>query len=138
MPRLATFAAVTLVVAALFAPGAALAGQAPAQTASQFYVNYRKAFDAAKKVDDLIPFMSKDTVAQIRQTPPAERAQMFEMIKMMGAITNVKIVKETKAADGATLTVEALDSDKAKTTGTIQVVKEGDAWKIAKESWTNK
>ena len=62
---------------------------------------------------------------------------MFEMMKMMGAITNVKVVKETPSATGATLDVTALDPDKKPTKGTIDVVKEGGAWKIGSESWSS-
>ena len=69
-----------------------LLAQAGAQSASDFYLQYRKAFDAAKKIEDVLPFMSADTTKQIQATPPAERGQMFEMIKMMGALTNVKIL----------------------------------------------
>jgi hypothetical protein len=47
------------------------------------------------------------------------------------------VLKEAKSADGATLTVEAVDSDKKKTTGTIKVIKEGGAWKIDGESWSS-
>ena len=108
------------------------------QSASDFYMQYRKAFDAAKKIEDVLPFMSADTTKQIQATPPAERGQMFEMIKMMGALTNVKIAKETRTANGATLTVNALDSDKKPTAGTIDIVKEGGKWKLGKESWSSK
>jgi hypothetical protein len=118
----------------LFATASLLA-QAPAQSASDFYMQYRKAFDAAKKIDDVLPFMSADTTKQIMATPPAERGQMFEMIKMMGALTNVKITKETRTATGATLTVTGLDSDKKITTGTIDIVQENGKWKLGQESW---
>jgi hypothetical protein len=60
---------------------------------------------------------------------------MFEMIKMMGALTNVKITKETRTATGATLTVTGLDSDKKNTTGTIDIVQENGKWKLGQESW---
>ena len=116
---------------------ASLFAQAAGPSASDFYLQYRKAFDAAKKIEDVMPFMSADTTKQIQATPPAERAQMFEMIKMMGTLTNVKIAKETKTATGATLTVTALDSDKKNTTGTIDIVQEGGKWKIGKESWSS-
>lgn len=113
--------------------------QAPAPgSASEFYMQYRKAFDGAKKVEELLPFMSADTRKQVESTPAGERGQMFEMIKMLGAITNVKIVKEARSPKGATLTVDAMDPDKAKTSGTIEIVKEGTAWKLGKESWTSK
>ena len=117
---------------------ASLFAQAAASSASDFYMQYRKAFDAAKKIEDVLPFMSAETTKQIQATPPAERGQMFEMIKMMGALTNVKIAKETPTATGATLTVNALDSDKKATVGTIDIVKESGKWKLGKESWSSK
>lgn len=108
-------------------------------TATDFYMQYRKAFDAAKKVEDVVPFMSADTRKQVEATPPAQRPQMFEMIKMMGALTHVKVTKETRNADGSvTLAVEALDPDKKPTVGAITIVKEGTAFKLGKESWTSK
>lgn len=117
----------------------ALAAPALAQTptASQFYMTYRAAFDKAKTVDDLLPYMSKKTIAQVEATPAAERAPMFEMMKTMGTVTDVKITKETKTANGVTLSVEALDPDKKKTTGSITIVKEGGAWKLDGESWSS-
>ena len=110
---------------------------AQSKTASQFYMDYRTAFDRASKIDDVLPYMSKQRSDQVAATPADERAKMFEMIKMMGAITDVKILKETKTAEGATLTVEALDPDKKKTTGTVKVIKEGGAWKLDGESWSS-
>src|SRR6478736_6124085 len=115
-----------------------LVAQAGTPSASDFYLQYRKAFDAAKKIEDVLPFMSAETTKQIQSTPPAERGQMFEMIKMMGALTNVKITKETKTATGATLTVTAIDSDKTPTIGMIEIVQEGGKWKLGKESWSSK
>jgi hypothetical protein len=119
-----------LVTASVFAQAAT--------SPSDFYLQYRKAFDAAKKIEDVLPFMSADTTKQIQATPPAERGQMFEMIKMMGALTNVKITKETKTATGATLTVNAIDSDKKPTVGMIEIVQESGKWKLGKESWSSK
>ena len=117
---------------------ASVFAQAATQSASDFYLQYRKAFDAAKKIEDVLPYMSADTTKQIQATPPAERGQMFEMIKMMGALTNVKITKEAKTAIGATLTVNAIDSDKKPTVGTIEIVQESGKWKLGKESWASK
>ena len=110
---------------------------AQSKTASQFYMDYRTAFDKASKIDDVLPYMSKQRADQVAATPADERAKMFEMIKMMGAITDVMILKEAKTAEGATLTVEALDPDKKKTTGTVKVIKEGGAWKLDGESWSS-
>lgn len=133
-------AALTLVClsALVLTTAAPVWAQAPA-TASDFYMQYRKAFDAAKKIEDILPFMSAATKKEIESTPAAQRPQMFEMVKMMGALTQVKIAKEARTPDGgATLTVNAMDPDKHATVGTITVVKEGGAFKLGRESWSSK
>ena len=108
------------------------------KTASQFYMEFRAAFDKAKAVEDLLPYMAAARRKQMESTPPAERQKMFGLMKILGALTNVKVTKETRTDEGATLIVEALDSDKAKTTGTITLVREDGAWKIARESFSTK
>ena len=127
---------VLAVPALLFASGGFTPALAQPETASQFYMAYRAAFAKATKIDDLLPYMAKNRVDQVNQTPAADRGQMFEMIKMMDTNTDVKVVKETKTATGATLAVEALNESKKKSTGTVDLVKEGGAWKIDKESWS--
>ena len=130
------FLAVALIVAVAGTVLAAQAAKAPAaQTGSQFYLAYRTAFDKATKVDDIKTFQSKSLLAQIEATPVAQRAEMFKMMKEFGAVTNVKVVKETATPTGATLMVEAIDPAKAKTTAEVTLVKEGGAWKLDKESW---
>jgi len=131
--RWVVLVAVFMAVAALGDPGA-LAQEAQ-KTASQFYTEYRAAFEKAKTIDEILPYMSASRRKQVEATPAGERKKMFEFIKMMGTLSNVKIVKEARTDAGATLTVEALDSDKAKTTGTITPVKESNAWKLEKESF---
>jgi Domain of unknown function (DUF4878) len=142
LPRVRLVTA-TLVLAGLMASltGAHARAQAPAgdaakQTATQFYMAYRAAFDKAKSIEEVLPYMAEKNRKQVESTPKAERAKMFEMIKMMGTLTNVKVIKEARTPDGgATLTVEALDADKKKATGTVEVIKEGGAWKLGGESW---
>ena len=64
--------------------------------------------------------------------------KIFGMIKMLGH-SDVKVIKEEAGAGGVTtLSVEGVDSDKQKSTGTVTLIKEGTAWKIQKESWTTK
>jgi hypothetical protein len=132
-PRLARF--VTAMLALALTSGVALAQQ-PAQTASQFYMKYRAAFDKAKTIDEILPYMAKENRAQAEATPAAERAKMFEVVKMMNKLTGVKILKEEATAGGATLTVEGVDMDKHKSTGKVSIVKEAGDWKIGKESWS--
>jgi hypothetical protein len=108
------------------------------KTATQFYMDYQAAFAKAKTIDEILPFMSKERVAEVKAVPAGERAKMFEFVKMMaGEHKNVKVTKETKTATGYTLDVTATTSDKTPATGTIDIVTEGGAMKIAKESWKN-
>jgi hypothetical protein len=105
------------------------------QTGTQFYMAYRAAFAKAAKVEELFPFMGTAQRAQVEKTPAAERPEMFKMIKAFNTFTNVKVTQETKSATGATLEVEGLSEDKKKATATVELIREGGAWKIGKESW---
>jgi Na+-translocating ferredoxin:NAD+ oxidoreductase RnfG subunit len=105
------------------------------KTATQFYMDYQAAFAKAKTIDEILPFMSKDHQDEVKKTPAAERAKMFQMIKMMNDYTNVKVTKETKTPTGYTLEVTATDSDKKPAKGTVDIVNEGGAMKIKQESW---
>ena len=125
------------VLAAVMLAASVASAQPADQTASAFYTAYRAAFQKATKVDDILPFMSKSQKAQIEKTPAGERAKMFEMIKSFDTYTNVKVIKETKTATGATLNVEGIDGDKKKATATVDIVKEDGAWKLSKESWSS-
>lgn len=70
-------------------------------------------------------------------TSKEDSAMMFDMVKMLGAVTNLKVIKETKTAAGVTLSVEALDSDKKKTTGEVFLIREDGAWKLERERWSS-
>jgi hypothetical protein len=117
---------------------AALNAQAPAaaqKTATQFYMEYRAAFDKAKKIEEVLPYMAAANRKEVESTPPAERVKMFEMVKAFNVVTNVKVLKEERTANGATLSVEGIDEDKKKATGTVRIIREGGAWKLEGESW---
>ena len=108
------------------------------KSAAEFYMQYRKVFDSATKIDQLLPYMAADTRKEIESTPPTERAEMFELVKMMGAVKNVKVVNEARKGETVVLTVEAVDPDQEPTTGTITVVTESGAFKLSRESWSSK
>jgi hypothetical protein len=108
---------------------------AQSQTGSQFYMKFRAAFEKAKTVDELLPYMAKANRDQIAATPAADKEKMFGMMKIMNDLSNVKITKEEKTATGVTLTVEGIDADKKKVNGSVDLVKEQGEWKIGKESW---
>ena len=131
------FVRVASLVVVLFAGVSAIGAQAPKQTASEFYMTYRAAFAKAKAIEEMLPLMAKEVRAEIEKTPAAERPKMFEFVKEMStAMTNVKVIKETKTDTGVTLTVEGMDG-KDKMSGQVQILREGDAWKVGKESWSS-
>lgn len=137
--RLASFVKVgiCLVVIALVMP--ALRAQAPAnETATQFYTRYLAALGKATSIEQITPLLSADMLKQINSTPADQRSMMFGMIKdMAGMNTDIKVTKETTTPKGATLTATATGMDGKPVKGTIDVLKEGGAWKLGKESWTN-
>ena len=119
--------------------GGAAAAPPANQTATQFYMAYRAAFDKATKIDDVLPYMSAANRKQVESTPAAERDKMFGMIKMMDTHTKVKVLKEDPQAGGSVvLDVSAYDTDQKKdVTAKVTIVKEDGGWKLGKESWTS-
>ncbi len=142
MVQLSKWSAALLAV--LVATGAwsqAKTTQAPAaakvQTATQFYLEYRAAFDKAKKVEDIFPYMAAANRKQAEGTPKADRDKMFELMKLMGTLTNLKVSKEEVTPAGTVLTATGLDGDKKPSKGKITIVKESGAWKVGEESWSS-
>jgi hypothetical protein len=117
----------------LFMPAAS--AQKPATSATQFYMDYRTTWSKATSIDALLPYLSKDGRADIEATPQDKRQMMFDMMKMMGNMTNVKVVKETKQGDGYLLDLTATGPDKKAMAGTAEIVMEGGAMKLKKETW---
>jgi hypothetical protein len=124
------------VIAALVGATAAAQPAATYKTGADFYLAYRVAFDAAKSIDELLPWVAKGRRDQIAKSPAGERKEAFEMIKMFDDRINVRVTKETPSDSGAELLVEGISAEsRAKATGIITLVKEGEAWRIERENW---
>jgi hypothetical protein len=133
--QLATHAIFTLATAAMLALPAV---RAQSETATQFYQKYLAAFAKATKIEDILPFMAEKNRKQAEATPKEDRDKMFGLLKIL-AHHDVKVLKEERGADGNTvLSVTGVDDDKKAGTGKVTLVKEGGAWKIGEESWTDK
>jgi hypothetical protein len=125
----------TIFVAALMLLALPAAAQKPGQTATQFYNAYRTAWVQSKTMDTLLPYVSKESRAQYETTPKEQRQPMFKRMKELGTMTNVKVVKETKTPNGYVLELTAVGPKKKPATGTAEIVIEGGAMKLKKESW---
>ncbi len=131
------FAVCLVAVVVLSAASSNALAADPMGEGTKFYTEYRAAFAKAKSIDEVLPFMSKERVAQVQQTPKEERAKMFEMIRMLD-VKDVKVTKETKAGTGFTLEATGsggMGDGPAK--GTITIVREDGKLRLDKESWKN-
>jgi hypothetical protein len=124
-------------VVAMMLLASPVAAQKTAQTATQFYTEYRDVWQKAKSIDPVLPFFAKQSRAEIEATATDKRQVMFEMMKMMGNMTDVKVVKETKQADGYALDLTAIGADKKPMKGTAEIIIEDGAMKLKKETWTS-
>ena len=124
-------------IAALMLLAFPASAQKAGQTATQFYTEYRAAWEKAKTMDPLLPYMSKESRAQYEATPNAQRQPMFDMMKSFGALSNVKVVKETKTPAGYTLEMTGVNPEKKPARGTAEIIVEDGAMKLKKESWNS-
>lgn len=133
MSRLRHRSLATLVL--VLTAGAGAAAQGAAQTATEYYLAYRAALAAATSIDDLKPWHSRATRAKMDATPRDEAAMMFDIVKLLSDVTDLKVVRETTTETGVTLFVEAVDAEKAKATGEVFLVREDGGWKLERERW---
>ncbi len=111
------------------------------ESATEFYMRWRSTVLSAKSVDELASFLDADTLEQFEMEPEPAKSDTLPMMKRVYQQQNdVKVVKETTTPYGATLSLEALDSEKKPLAGTVDVVKENGAWKMtnAVERWKPK
>ena len=124
----------TAVVITLLLALPVLAADKPGE-GTKFFMNYRAAFQEAKAVEELFPFLSKERISQVEKTPKQDRVKMFELMKMMD-MKNVKVTKETETATGYTLEATGeggMEGGPSK--GTIRIVREDRKLKLGEESW---
>jgi hypothetical protein len=115
-----------------------IAACSQAATPTSAYVTYRKAFDQSKSIDDLAPYMDKATLARVAAAPAKEKQGFFLMMKAFSEIVDLKVVKETVSGEQAVLEATGLNvAMGGDSRATVQMVKEGDVWKVQKESWGN-
>jgi hypothetical protein len=112
----------------------------PAETATQIYLRYRSTVLNAKTVDEITAFWSDGLMDGFNLTREARKPATLETVKRMESrFTDVRVVREEATADGVTLSLDGIGPDKTPMTGTINLVKENGAWKIAgQEQWSPK
>jgi hypothetical protein len=124
-----------VLVSALPASSSTIAvAEQPQETATQFYMRWRTTAQTAKSIDELTPFFTAEMKDEFNMEPDAAKAGTLDMMKRAyGMQTDVRVVKETATANGATLSLEALDRDKKPVVSTVAIAKESGAWKMTGE-----
>lgn len=110
----------------------------PAETPSQFYLRYRSAVQGASNLDEIMRFWQKSLVAEFKQAPAEQRADLGTFKRMYGMLSDVTVVNVSIAPGGATATMKLSGKTADGTTirGTALVVREDGGWKLAApEDW---
>jgi len=94
----------------------------------------------AKTIDEVTAFWGADLMHEFSLMPDADKAATLDIVKRLeGRLTDVKVVDETATPAGATLSLEGVGPDKKPMRGTVDLVKEKGAWKLAtQEEWSPK
>jgi hypothetical protein len=112
------------------------ASAASSDTATQFYVRYRATVAKATNVEDIISLWTSDQVQGYKSAPPNERVGLEEIKKTYATYLNVTVVKEAGTPNYVTLVLEGLSPEKTNASGTVQVIRENGAWRVAGlEEW---
>jgi len=109
-----------------------------AETPSQFYLRYRSAVQSASNLDDVTRFWQKSLVAEFKQAPADQRADLPAFKRMYGMLSDVSVVSVSIAPGGSTATIKlsGKTADGTTISGTAFVVREDGGWKLgAPEDW---
>lgn len=117
--------AIVILFAALVA---SLPVTAQPKTGTQFYNEFRAAYAKAKGFNDIASWMSKAQKEKLASIPPEQQKALWDVNKQMDA-KDVKVVKETPTANGATLDITGIGLENKMIKGVVKLVKEAGAWK---------
>ena len=112
-----------------------------AETPSQFYLRYRSAVQNAGSLDEVMKFWQKSLVAEFKQAPPDQRADLAGFKRMYTMLSDVSVISESigtnaTGASIATLKLRGTTADGMTTSGTASLVREDGGWKLAApEDW---
>jgi hypothetical protein len=137
----ALFLTLGLVSAAPISSSATVSQKQTPETATQFYLRWRTTALNAKSMDEITPFWTAETIDEFKMMPDSARAETVAMVKRVFSMqTDVRVVRETATANGATLSLEALDRGRKPIVSNVDIVQENGAWKItaAVEQWKSK
>ena len=107
------------------------------ETATQVYLRFRATVPTATKVEDITTFWGGELMHEFTMTPEADKPATLDIVKRLEArMPDVKVIKETATESAATLQLQGTTSTGKPVNGTVELVKENGAWKLAgQENW---
>ena len=111
------------------------------ETPSQFYLRYRAAVRGAESLDEVMKFWQRSLVAEFKQAPADQRADLAGFKRMYNMVSDVVVVSESRTttatgASVATLKLRGTMADGVTMSGTASLVHEDGGWKLAApEDW---
>ena len=133
--------AVAVVRATLAAAFVALAGVASAQaldapgSPGRAYLELRAIVEKASHPDAVLPYLSANYRRVVSGLPKVERDGWLARLKRTPPATP-RLQAQALAKDRCALGVVARDASHIKWSGRVEMVREGNAWKLADETWT--
>jgi hypothetical protein len=123
----------------VFAAVAGLDAQVEEQSPAEWYGAYRAAFVKALTLDDVEPYLARDTRESVRQLSPEDRTRMFDLLKIMSLMRDLTIRSEAPEGERHhVLAVEAREPEGTHYEALVLMTLEDGAWKVVREAWRPK
>jgi hypothetical protein len=133
-PAARTRAALALAWLALAGPALAQAIDAPG-TPGRAYLEIRAVVDKATTPDAVLPYLSATYRRVVSNLPRVERDGWLARLKRTPPAVP-RLQAQALAGDRCALGVVARDATHVKWSGRVEMVREGNAWKLADEVWS--
>ncbi len=115
----------------------ALADGEPAKSPTQTYLDYHAAVLKAQTLSEVLPYLSAAYRGMLESRPKKDLPVWLERLKETANVKDLKIGKETIAADKCALEGTAMSARGNAIHGKINLVKESGAWKLDEEFWAS-
>jgi hypothetical protein len=110
------------------------------ETATQFYLRYQAVVPHATSMDEIIAFWAPEPANEYKAAPPDQRIDLAGLKSMYARVSNVTVTHEavsgSAATAEATLSLEGIDKNQKKITGTAHLAKKDGQWRLlGPEQW---
>jgi hypothetical protein len=123
-------------LAVAVALGIGVRAQGTEKDVTDAFLKYRAVYEKSQALEEILPYWSKARVADVEQTPAADRPAMFQLMKGFDDSTGYRVLSVSKTPAGNyRLGVEGRNKEGKRVTGIVQMKKESGKWKVDKEDY---